>query len=130
VRTDVGLPSLEGRVDDGAYLLTMRSDTFQILSWGADEIIAHDNDSDICRITVLTMNMNSNEVYAVTRDNESSQCRDALPTLPALDKPRIARLVPSFDVTFDFWHKRLALLRGYMNSRVRQELEATLKTND
>jgi peptidoglycan hydrolase-like protein with peptidoglycan-binding domain len=124
IQASVVVPSLDE--DSKNYMLELNSQTYTIVSWGADEIVARGGGK--CRTTLLTLNMNSNEVYEVTRNNETKECREEeFFSLPRLDKPRIARLVPGWKVTRDFWEKRRDVVGKYANPRVRQEVEATMK---
>lgn len=115
----VTVPSIED--DSDSYSLFLDTTTYRIVSWTKSEVIARD--SGFCRTTLLTINSNSNEVLEVTRNNETKECREGHLTAPSLDKPRIARLVPGFNWTFQWWEKRESTTRKYINPRYQSALE-------
>lgn len=123
IQADLVVPNLDDSGD--SYMLSVNSDSYSIISWEPDEIVARD--SGECRITLLTLNLNSNEVYEVTRNNESQKCLQAYLSLPKLDKPRVARLVPGWKTTYEFWQKRREIVSKYNNPRVIQEMESVFK---
>lgn len=118
------MPGLAKMAD--AYHLSLDMHTYDIISWTADEVVARSQ--AVCRTTLLTLNVASGEVYQITRNNETERCREEAMSLPALDKPRISRLVDSFDTTRAFWEEREQETNEYKNSefvaRMKKLMEA------
>jgi hypothetical protein len=100
--------------------------TRDIISWTKDEIVARHSGN--CRTSLLTLNLNSHEVFDTTRNNETKRCREVALTLPRLDKPRISRLVPGFKTTWNFWQERRKVTREFYNSRIRHKMNALAKS--
>lgn len=124
-QADVMVPQLDDSED--SYGLQIRSNTYSIVSWDADEVVARS--SGRCRTTLLTINSNSREVFEVTRNNETEACREGtILSSPSLDKPRIARLVPGFTTTWDWWQERKKKVREYINPRYKAKMEGMVET--
>ena len=122
-QASVVVPQIEK--DDDSYYLNLTSQSYQILSWGTDEIVARD--SGKCRVTILTLNLNSNEVFETTRNNETEACLESPISLPSLDKPRISRLIPGFETTYKFWQTRQKIVSKFINPRIRDRVKSSLK---
>jgi hypothetical protein len=101
--------------------LNLRSDIYRIISWDRNEIVAEK--SGECTITTLTLNFNSNEVLAITRNNQTKRCNKSpineLFKIKKLKKPQIAKLVPGFNVTFKIWNDRRKKASKFFNSEIR-----------
>lgn len=124
-QASVRIPKVEA--SDGTYFLSLFSRTYSVISWTKDEIRAQT--SGKCRTTLLSLNLNSNEVFEVTSNNRNREClRDPL-TLPALDKPRIARLIPGFKVAQKFWSDRQKITGEYINPRFRKSFDSLENEN-
>jgi hypothetical protein len=125
VQANVTVPGVDE--DNQDYYLSVNSETYDIISWSAGEIVARL--AGQCRIVLLTLNMHSDEVFEITRNDETEACREAYLTQPSLDKPRIARLGPSGQLTMDFWRGRREITGKFSNSRFRAEIEASVSPN-
>ena len=121
-KADVQIPNVDG--DDNAYHLGLSSETFEVISWSRDEIIARAFESlaPSCRTTLLTLNKSANEVYQITRNTNKKGCddEDRFLYLPPLDSPRITRLVDGFDTTRAYWKKRQEQTLEFLNSAMRE----------
>lgn len=120
---ELSIPSLEKDVEQ--YSLHISTSFYDIISWSSDEVIAQAK-SD-CRTVLLTINSSANEVFEVARNNDTGQCREQPFSLPSLDKPIVARLVPGFDATRAWWEQRQKETSLYINPRVRARVESQLK---
>jgi hypothetical protein len=121
IQAEVLIPSLSERVEH--YLLNLGISAYAVISWNAAEVIAREE--GMCRTTVLTINSNSREVFEVTRNNETKACLEGTLelTLPRLDKPKIARLVPGYDATREWWKKRNSKTEKYTSSRFQKRTQ-------
>jgi hypothetical protein len=94
--------------------------TYNVISWTASEVISQAEGK--CRTTIMTINVSNNEVFQVTRNN-GRECELGVAKLAQLDRPRIARLLPTGKTIFDFWQERSKATLRYRNSEVAQRLE-------
>lgn len=122
-QAEVIVPAIDD--SDDSYMLNVDSNTYSVVSWDASEVVARD--SGTCRTSILTINSNSKEVFEVTRNNETKECREGYLTLPGLDKPRIARLVPGWNRIYKWWQDRQKKVSEYINPRYRKEIEEAVK---
>lgn len=123
IQADVVVPAIDD--SDDSYMVNVDSNTYSVVSWDAGEVVARD--SGTCRTSILTINSNSAEVFAVTRNNETKECREGYLTLPGLEKPRIARLVPGLNRTYKWWQDRQKRVSEYINPRYRKQMEEAVK---
>ena len=121
IQAEVLIPSLSEKGEH--YLLNLGISTYEIVSWNAVEVIARDERH--CRTALLTINSNSTEVFEVTRNNETKNCLEGTLDLmlPRLDKPKIARLVPGYDATSEWWKMRNSETDKYTSSRFQKRKE-------
>ena len=119
VQASVFIPSLDSASD--FYSISLDSSPYPILSWNTNEIMAEA--SSDCRTSTLTINFNSEEVFEITRNNKTKQCREGFLALPSLEKPRIARLVSGWDRTYKWWDDRKEKISEYMNPRYKNEMK-------
>ena len=99
---------------NNVFYLDLQIDNYEIIKWDNEDIIAET--SSECRSTQLNINFNSNEVFEITRNNKTDECKNTMlnqllesqgeESMPDLDKPRIAKLVPSNDLINKFWKER------------------------
>jgi len=123
IQAEVIVPTIDS--SDENYTLSVDSTTYSIVSWNESEVIARYSVS--CRISMLTINFNSKEVFEVTRNNETKECREGYLKLPSLDKPRIARLVPGWNRTYKWWKDRQKKTTEYINPRFREKMKEAIK---
>lgn len=130
IQADISVPGLDDEND--AYYLNLSTTRYEIISWTNDEVIARGLGGLIgtrCRTTLLTLNATSKEVYEITRNaNEEGCSLDSLVSLPPLKAPRVARLVPGFKVTYDFWRDRKKETDAYVNPAFVEALKALLSS--
>lgn len=113
VHAAVVIPRIDS--NDGTYMLEVSSEEFEIISWNTSQVIARTGRG--CRSSILTININAKEVYEVTQNSSGEIC-DADPlSLPALGKPRIARLLPGWQNVYDWWRERKSIAAKYLNPR-------------
>ena len=125
IQASIVLPSLDSSSD--LYTLHLDTQTYEIISWTANEVISRPYQTNECRSTVLTINTKSQEVYEITRNNNQEECKFGdLFEVPALDQPQVARLVSGFDTTHAYWKKRREAYEEYTNSEVRDRLQKSL----
>ncbi|MDX6806439.1 hypothetical protein [Terrihabitans rhizophilus] len=74
--------------------MNITSETWKVIKWDAAEILMES--SAACRVTTISANIASKEVFQMTRNNGDSCGDDAV--LPKLASPRIARLVDGLQV--------------------------------
>ena len=97
------------------------TEELEIISWTNNEIVSQ---GDIrCRTTIMTINIESNEVFQITRNKGNNKCA----TLPQLKKPRIARLIPGTKASRDFWNNRQMKTKKYINTEVQEQIKALSK---
>lgn len=118
VQADVMIPSV-GKSDD-SYMLSVDYDFYDVVSWNQNEVIAQD--SGDCRVTTLTINSNSNEIYEITRNNETESCQQGF-NLPSLETPRIARMVPGYETVDKWWDERRDKVSEFANPRFIDEMK-------
>ena len=117
----------KGKDASDNYHLHLSENTYDIISWDANEIVARNQNILGCSISLLTLNLNSHEVWEMTRNNETPECRRSTPLFGTLDKPRVARLVPGFDAAWEFWQKRRVITDSYFNPRFREKAKSAAK---
>jgi hypothetical protein len=119
------VPTFDDVDADTAYYPDLTFETYHIIKWTDAEVVA-ETESD-CRVSTLSLNVKSNEVLEVTRNNSEAGCGiPGLFELPKLVQPRIARLVKGYDVSRAFFAKRSDAARLYYNSEFRNVLEQLL----
>jgi hypothetical protein len=111
------------------HYVNVSKENYKIVSWSPNSVIAVS--SGDCRTATLTVNISSNEVFETTSNVNKEGCDVlGLGTLPALEKPRISRLMPSWDITYNFWQARMKEILRYQSPEFRavtQRLEALSK---
>jgi len=123
IQAEVTVPDIKSK--DVSYGLFLNVNTYKIISWSRDEIVARVSGN--CRTALLTLNLNSHEVFETTRNNETKRCLEDFLTLPRLDKPRIARLVPGFKTTYGFWQERKKLTEKFYSRLYSKEIKALIE---
>jgi hypothetical protein len=126
---DVSIPSLDSY--DDRYILHLRLQTYEIISW-EDGVIVARRSAARCTTEILTINSNSNEVSEFVTNNDTPECRTLRErpfASPKLEQPRIARLVPGLKRTREFWDERQAT-SSYLNPRVAEEIKHVLGAAD
>ncbi len=109
----------DGRVPSSPYYLYTDIETWEIIHWGEEEIVARGGGE--CRRTTMTMNSRSEEVTQVTR-NAGGSCDLGLASLPPLEQPRVAVLKDGFDVTYAYFKELQEATRQGWSSRYRELL--------
>jgi len=109
---------------DSSYTLMLSTNEYSVISWSKNEIVSTSNGE--CRITMLTLNSKANEVYEITRNNDSEGCKSFLAELPKLEHPRVARLVEGFETTYAYWRERNDKSSNYMNSVFAETVKALM----
>jgi peptidoglycan hydrolase-like protein with peptidoglycan-binding domain len=117
------VPSIDSK--DESYYLMLDEGSYRVVSWTDSEVVARS--SGTCRTVLLTINLNSSEVFELTRNNETKMCRESQLTLPSLDRPRIARLVPGYKLVSSWWASRKKITGQYVNPRHTSALETILR---
>jgi len=119
ISADVWTPPFDE--GDDASQLSLDEEYYEIISWGKTEVVSQNEGR--CRKTIMTINTNSKEVIQVTHNNETEMCDMGTADLfkvPKLKKPRIARLVPGFKVSYAYWKERKKKASEFFNSDVRE----------
>lgn len=127
---DIQVELIVPRFDEGgdSYQINISKRTTEIISWSDTEVITRDEGD--CRTSILTINSTTKEVYEVTRNNETELCSKGLNSLfkiPPLKKPRIARLVPGWKISYKFWQDRQSRASKFLNSEVQDMVKAMTK---
>ena len=128
--TNISVTVSEIAESGNSHNIGVDKDHYEIISWTDDSIIALDRGR--CRTTTLTLNINANEVFETTSNLNKEGC-EILPgilTLPALEKPRIARLMPSWEITYQFWQDRKVDLEKYYSPSFRSYAEQLKKLTE
>ncbi len=112
-QAELDIPAFDG--GDDAYSLHLTTQDYDIINWTNSEIIAQRERE--CRVSTISLNSNTNEVFEFTRNNNSTNCGSF--SLPQLDKPRIARLAPGFDLAANWWKERKKRATEFVNPRVK-----------
>lgn len=109
-------------IDDDAdgYQLMVDSRSWRIISWDSSEIIARDPGT--CRTSVLTLSLQSNEVDEIIRNNEGKDCTESPLRGSSLEKPRMARLVPGYELSSEFWNERKKSYTDFTSSKFRKQV--------
>jgi hypothetical protein len=122
IQASVTLPSIDSTND--TYYLSLDTQVYKIISWTDDEVIARPYQTNKCRATTLTINVRTQEVYEVTRNNNQEACKFGdLMELPPLEGPRIARLVKGYEATRAYWEVRTKQYTDYVNSTLRDKFK-------
>ena len=119
-QVDVATPNFESDNDSSQIVLSVYR--YEIISWSNTEVVAQSKTD--CRTSILTINNSSKEVFEVTRINNAKGCDLGLVTIPALDKPRISRMLPGWKISYNFWQDRKKAASMFLNSEVRSLVES------
>jgi hypothetical protein len=107
------IPSLDQ--DSKSYSLFFMEEEFKIVSWDKQEVISHKKTD--CRSNIMTINELKNEVLMIVRDTTDEGCEFLLgKRFEPLKKPRIARLLPGWDISTQYWDSREKKTRKYMST--------------
>ncbi len=107
--------------DGDSYMLHVDSRSWSVLSWDSNQIIARDPGR--CRTAVLTVGLQSQEVYEITSNNEGKECSESPLRGLSLEKPRMARLVAGYELSTNFWEVRRKSHLDYISSSFLEELK-------
>lgn len=110
--------------DQDFYTLEAFFEEFRIVSWTDAEINAINEAR--CRVSNLTINVPSKEVFEVTRNNWSERCEES-PFATKLPAAHVKRLEPGYEATNDFWSGRRELTKGYFNSRLEGRISEMMR---
>ena len=122
IQANVRVPNVDS--DDTSYSLSLDTIDYEIISWGQDEVLARNSGMSNCRTNLLTINTNTNEVFEVTRNNNSEGCKLGDMTIsPPLEQPRIARLVDGFDATNAYWKSRKKETRDFVSTEATERFQ-------
>jgi len=124
IQANIWIPSL-GEADD-SYSLDLSSNTYTIVSWTDNEVVARSRSA--CRTMILTINSAAREVYEITRNNSDAESCGTFDT-PWLEAPRIATLVPGWQRADEWWKERKKEASEYINPRFIDGLEDALVPN-
>jgi TonB family protein len=127
----IDIPTLKdrgvlGQVED-SYALRITKDTFKVMSWTDSEVISQTGSE--CRSTIMTINIKNNEVFQITR-NKGNVCDFGIAKLPKLDKPRISKLIPGYNFSYEFWRNRKKETRKYLSSEYLKFMKEKFKHQD
>ncbi|MBL7020854.1 MAG: hypothetical protein ISR86_09980 [Nitrospinaceae bacterium] len=122
-QVNIEIPSLKHST--ARYFFDHFTEVFKIISWTDTEVISQGDSK--CRTTIMTINIENNEVFQITRNKGNKQCSFGIVTLPALEKPRIVRLNPGGHFSRDFWEKRKKKTDKYLNTEVQEQVKTQVK---
>ncbi|GAB1269163.1 hypothetical protein NBRC116493_24160 [Aurantivibrio infirmus] len=105
-----------------SHVLSLNDDYYEVLSWNENEIIAQSTGNDSCRKVTMTLNAINNEVYQITRNNNTNS--ETCSSLEPLASPRVSKLVPGWQISYDYWNNlEEKNKRNYYNSDYMKEME-------
>ncbi len=115
ITVEIGIPKIENENSyvDSSYNLHLNKETYSVISWTDSEVISQAD--GVCRSTIMTINVKNKEVFQITRNMDSNDCDLGIVTLPKLKKPRISRLVPGWQLSWDFWENRRTQTMKFLN---------------
>jgi peptidoglycan hydrolase-like protein with peptidoglycan-binding domain len=119
IQAELSVPGVSE--DKNAYLLGVSSDLYKIIAWTDDEVVAQKRDE--CRTVILTLNLDSNEVYKVAQNNGTNACPVGSLAPANFGSSGISRLVPSWNETYNFWQKRKDVVKDYANPRITRKFK-------
>ncbi len=103
------------------WVFSMAEDTYQILTWTDDEIVA--KKSYTARVTKVVIDLKAKTVTYLTEDNkDGSNSAGGFPKLESLTKTRVSRLAPSGDAARAYYEKLAQRARDYVANRARNAL--------
>lgn len=120
-QVNISIPRLNNSSQGFLVAHTPYTEELEIISWANNEIVSQ---GDIkCRTTIMTINIENNEVFQITRNKGNERCL----SLPQLKKPRIARLNPGTKFAREFWNSRKEKTNKYINTEVQEQIKALSK---
>ena len=123
-QVSIEIPSLKH--SSARYFFDHFTDVFEIISWTDTEVISQGDSR--CRTTIMTINIENNEVFQITRNKGNDTCDAGIVALPMLEKPRIVRLNPGGQFSRDFWENRKKKTNKYLNAEVQEQFKTIAKT--
>ncbi len=104
---------------NGSASLNVEGGSLKVIKWDQTEVLMEDDVR--CRVSTISVNLQSKEVYMITR-NRDAGCPQAIP-VPKLAKPRISRLVDGWEASSQAHRDKTKAVQAYYSKRMQEAMK-------